>query len=134
MPHLQVIYSSRPFGYDDPTLGAILFAARHFNKRDGITGALICREDIFLQLLEGPATLVAATFQRIERDVRHVEVTKRWSGETAERLFPDWAMRHDPLHSWLWSPEEIIAGALQSTTPVAIRDVFVRLAAIPAGS
>ena len=40
---MQLIYSSRPFGYDDLALTGILSTARRNNLRDGITGALICR-------------------------------------------------------------------------------------------
>lgn len=61
----RVIYTSRPFGFDGATLSGNLIAARHFNSRDGITGALICRDDVFLQLLEGPTALVQATYKRI---------------------------------------------------------------------
>ena len=55
MRDTQLIYASRPFGYDDLTLISILMQARENNARNGITGALICREDVFLQILEGPA-------------------------------------------------------------------------------
>jgi hypothetical protein len=57
---LQLVYASRPFGFDAGTLTAILFDARRCNTRDGITGALICRDDLFLQLLEGPEAAVEA--------------------------------------------------------------------------
>jgi Sensors of blue-light using FAD len=45
---MQLVYASRPFGYDDLTLTGILGQARQNNARNGITGALICREDIFM--------------------------------------------------------------------------------------
>ena len=96
---MQLIYASRPFGYDDLTLTGILFQARRNNARDGITGALICREDLFLQLLEGPRDVVSAAFMRILRDDCHVEIVKLWSGNTETRRFPQWSMRHDPARS-----------------------------------
>jgi hypothetical protein len=37
---MQLIYASRPFGYDELTLVGILASARRNNERDGITGAL----------------------------------------------------------------------------------------------
>ena len=49
----RVIYTSRPFGFDAGMLNGILVDARRMNTRDGITGALICRADIYVQLLEG---------------------------------------------------------------------------------
>lgn len=55
-------YASKPFGYDDLSLIGILSKARSNNARDGITGCLVCREDLYLQLLEGPRDAVIATF------------------------------------------------------------------------
>ena len=40
MREMQLIYASRPFGYDDLTLTSILMQARKNNARVGITGAL----------------------------------------------------------------------------------------------
>jgi hypothetical protein len=48
MPITQIIYASRPFGFDAALLAGILMDARRCNTRDGITGALICRDDLFL--------------------------------------------------------------------------------------
>lgn len=71
----RVIYTSRPFGFDSGTLYGILAHAQQANRRVGITGALICRDDIYLQLLEGPENEVRATVARIKRDDRHLEVS-----------------------------------------------------------
>ncbi len=57
---LQLTYASRPLGYDSAMLTGILFDARRCNARDGITGALICRDDLFLQLPERPEAAVEA--------------------------------------------------------------------------
>ena len=54
----QIIYRSRPFGFDETSLAGILLDARRCNTRDAISGALVCRHDIFLQLLEGPEAVV----------------------------------------------------------------------------
>ena len=48
MRDMQLIYASRPFGYEDLTLTSNLMQARENNARNGITGALICRDDVFL--------------------------------------------------------------------------------------
>jgi hypothetical protein len=74
MDVFRAIYSSEPFGYDSAILDGILMEARRANLRDGITGALICRADIYLQWLEGPELEVRKTLERIERDDRHLEV------------------------------------------------------------
>jgi len=57
---IQLVYASKPFGFDTATLNAILSDARRLNPANAITGALICREDLYLQLLEGPEPAVEA--------------------------------------------------------------------------
>jgi hypothetical protein len=131
MQVVQLVYASRPFGFDAVTLDDILAVARHRNARDDLTGALICRHDIFMQLLEGPRAKVTATFARILRDDRHVDVSLLWCGDAAARLFPEWSMRHDPVRSWMWSREALRAGAIAQATAEESRQVFVRLAREP---
>lgn len=125
----QLIYSSQPFGYDAAMLGGILVAARRNNHRDGLTGALICRHDIYLQLLEGPVAAVTAAFARIARDDRHLDVVELVNADVDCRMFPTWDMLDDPARSWLWSPAEIAAGAVSAAGPDAITRVFARVAA-----
>lgn len=125
----QLIYMSEPFGYDIGILSAILATARRNNARDGITGALICRHDIYLQLLEGDAAAIDALFVRIEKDDRHLAITPLSRMEVADRVFPDWAMMHDPARSWLWSPNEVGRGRVQEVAPDALQRVFARAAA-----
>lgn len=125
----QLIYSSKPFGFDDAALNGILIIARRNNPRDAITGALICRHDLYLQLLEGPQAAVEARYASIARDNRHVEVVKRVSRQVTERMFPSWAMRDDPARSWMWSAKEIEQGALDSAAPSDFISIFSRLAA-----
>ena len=105
MPPVQLIYVSRPFGFDDLALGGILASARCHNLIEGITGSLICREDLFVQMLEGDEDAVHNTFERIKRDDRHTDIANVWSGNIDTRLFPQWAMRHDPAQSWMWTRE-----------------------------
>ena len=129
---MQLIYTSRPFGFDDATLTGILVTARHNNPRLDITGALICRADIYLQLLEGPRPAVTQLFGRIARDDRHLDVTLVSARDAPGRLFGGWAMRDDPARSWLWSQADIAAGAAQEARSEAFGAVFERLAAAPA--
>lgn len=131
MASIQLIYCSRPFGYDELTLAAIFAAARRRNKLDGITGSLICRQDLFLQLLEGPQAAVEASFARIARDSRHIDVVRLWTGESSRPLFPDWDMRHDPARSWMWTPAQVAAGEIERAPADALIEVFRRVAAEP---
>lgn len=125
---MQLIYRSQPFGFDEAILAGILVSARRNNARDGITGALVCRHDIYLQLLEGEAALVEAAYARILLDDRHQDAVRLWSASGGERLFPAWAMRDDPARSWLWSPAEVAAGVIEQAPPTAVRAVFERIA------
>lgn len=129
---IQLVYSSRPFGYDEATLSGILLDARKGNQRDGITGALICRRDIYLQLLEGPAGAVKAAYDRIRRDDRHLEIHLHLTERVTDRLFADWAMLHDPAQSLIWSPDALTEAKRADLPPADLRRVFADLSAAAA--
>ena len=122
----HLIYSSRPFGFDQNILNGILVTSVDNNKRDQITGALICRSDLYLQYLEGPSEVINRTFNKIKHDDRHIEVKVLKEGMHAERLFPKWAMRDDPVRSWMWSREEVDAGALDKISDSDAFNIFQR--------
>jgi hypothetical protein len=128
MPHLQLVYASRPFGFDAGTLLGILFKARSKNAKADVTGCLICRDDIYLQLLEGPADQVDQIYAKILQDDRHVEVTQLVHHEVTDRMFGEWAMRDDPVQSWMWTREQIDAGAVNTAEPEEVLAIFQRLA------
>ena len=127
MTVFRAIYTSQPFGFDEGILGGILLDARRANLRDGVTGALICRADIYLQWLEGPEDLVRATLARIKRDDRHLEVTLHVAELVPERMFGQWAMLHDPAATWIWTQKEVAEGAAERATPEEITGFFLRL-------
>lgn len=131
MSLVQLIYSSKPFGYDAAMLDGILATARRNNPTQDITGALICRGDLYLQMLEGPDEAVMTLFGKIVSDDRHSNVVKRTQRPVKTRLFGAWAMRHDPARSWMWSKQEVDAGALDTASEDDIIDVFARLALEP---
>jgi hypothetical protein len=124
---IQIVYSSRPFGFEESVLSSILFTARSRNTDDDITGALICRADLYLQLLEGPEAAVDATYARIAEDNRHVEVNLLVRKPVDGRLFPNWAMRDDPARSWMWTQKEVASGAVARASEAEILAVFSRL-------
>jgi len=131
---LQLVYASRPFGFDASTLTNILFDARRCNTRDGITGALICRDDLFLQLLEGPETAVEAAYARISADDRHIEVRQLARRKIADnaRMFGAWAMRDDPAATWVWTREEVDAGMPEQASEDEVLAMFRKLPAMDA--
>ncbi len=123
----QLVYSSRPFGFDISTLNNLLLDSRENNVRNELTGALICRSDLYLQLLEGPKKNVLKTFDKIKLDDRHVEVNILISKDTNQRIFPNWAMKDDPVRSWMWSREQVANGEVLTTSPEKILNVFNRI-------
>ena len=127
MQLMSLIYISRPFGFDEPTLGGILLDARRCNRRDDITGALLVRQDIYMQLLEGPRKAVEMAYQRIRQDDRHTDIRSVRRLDTGTRLFADWAMRDDPVKSWMWSRDEVASGAPEESSDQAIMDIFRRV-------
>ncbi|MCH8488844.1 MAG: BLUF domain-containing protein [Oceanicaulis sp.] len=127
MSVFRAIYTSRPFGFDTGILRGILMDARRCNERDGVTGALICRADIYLQWLEGDEEPVRRTLDRISRDDRHLEVRLHVAEPAPERVFGEWAMLHDPATSWIWTQEQVTAGAAERATPEEITGFFLKL-------
>ncbi len=124
----QIVYSSKPFGFDASVLDDILTISRIRNSKADITGTLICRADMYLQLIEGPDAAIQATYQRITMDDRHVEINLLLSRPVTERLFPKWAMRDDPARSWMWDQQEIADGAIAAATQQDILAIFERVA------
>ena len=73
-------------------LQSILASSRKNNPSKGLTGALLYTAGNFAQVLEGPLESVEQTFEVIQRDPRHSEVTVVQSGPTPSRDFPEWSM------------------------------------------
>jgi hypothetical protein len=127
MSIVQLVYSSRPFGFDLSMLGNILMRSRRNNVRDNITGALICRADLYLQWLEGPKDAVEATYTKILKDDRHLDIVRRITRPATERMFPQWSMRDDPAEGWLWSQQDVDNGALDRAEAIEFIRVFERV-------
>ena len=123
----QLIYASQPFGFDDAMLNGILVQARRNNPRDDITGCLICRQDLYVQFIEGPVEAIDALYTKILVDDRHLNVELLSRSFVAKRMFAEWAMRDDPARSWLWSQDAIANGALARATAEDMRTVFAQI-------
>jgi hypothetical protein len=70
----------------------ILLIARQNNERLGVTGMLLYRDGNFLQVLEGPASVVDSLIQRIRHDPRHAGVIVVSRKNIEERQFQEWSM------------------------------------------
>ena len=125
----RLIYCSRPFGFDTSVLNGLLIDSRENNQKNNITGSLICRADIYLQMLEGPEEKVLKTFDKIKKDDRHLEVEVLLiERDIEDRLFPYWAMKDDPVESWMWSQKEIANGEVQKSSREKILNIFKKIA------
>jgi len=124
---LQLIYASRPLGFDAAILSCILTHARAHNAKHDLTGALICRNDIYLQLIEGPEEAVLSLYEKIKHDDRHTNVKTLVQQPIRFRLFPEWAMRDDPVQTWMWTREAVAAGEVERAQVADVVSVFVRL-------
>jgi len=80
-------------------LEAILRSSRRNNAAAGVTGLLIVGGRRFLQALEGPASAVTQTYDRIKADGRHFAAVTLDSRAIAERSFAGWAMGHQSSKS-----------------------------------
>ncbi|MBC7619075.1 MAG: BLUF domain-containing protein, partial [Candidatus Saccharibacteria bacterium] len=68
----SVVYASEattPMTTGD--LEALLVSARGWNRKNGITGVLLCSGNQFLQCIEGPSDAVQETYDRICRSRQH---------------------------------------------------------------
>jgi hypothetical protein len=93
----RIIYCSRnrlggTAAQVDEAISKILKSAQTNNAALDVTGALLYNEGNFAQVLEGPLGSVCEIFEKIQRDLRHSEVTIVETGMIAERQFADWAM------------------------------------------
>jgi hypothetical protein len=125
----QLIYRSQPFGFDRAMLAGILVQARRNNRRDDITGALVCRHDLYIQLIEGPEPAIDALYSRIAADNRHNDVRLALSDTVSERMFPEWEMLDDDMPTMTWTPAQIADGAIEQASPEELRAIFEGIAA-----
>ena len=93
----RLVYTSQNLlrGSDEQRAAAIaeiLAVSRRNNGRVGVSGALLFNGGSFAQVLEGPREAVEATFERIQRDPRHSEVSVLQCEAVAARGFPHWSM------------------------------------------
>jgi hypothetical protein len=96
-PLFRLVYRSRPAVPDgadglQAELARILRASRRRNPGLGVTGALMLRNNCFVQALEGPLPALETLFELICRDERHEEVALLELAPIDQRGFDDWAM------------------------------------------
>lgn len=70
----------------------ILATAWRKNRLNDLTGALLFADGCFAQVLEGPREALEETFEAIECDPRHSDVTILHFHPIGQRSFPGWSM------------------------------------------
>lgn len=98
MPLTQIVYYSRHKAVASgerarlELLRTVLSVSQRNNSRDGLTGFLLFDRTWFLQVLEGERARLMSTYERIQRDPRHSDVTLIALRDTKARSFPTWSM------------------------------------------
>jgi len=89
----RVIYvSSETVPFTEAALDEMLQKSRHSNAAADITGLLLYKDGVFMQILEGPKPAVLALLAKIKVDRRHRNVALLLEGETDTREFQEWSM------------------------------------------
>ena len=122
----QVIYVSKPVGFDNKILDSILVQSKRNNEKNQITGALICRSDLYLQYLEGPAHKIDFVYSKIKLDSRHTDVKLLEDTRSKRRLFSNWAMRDDPVKDWMWTQKEVADAIFERLSKNDAMKIFVQ--------
>ncbi|MEG4416909.1 BLUF domain-containing protein, partial [Microcoleus sp. C2C3] len=100
----------------------ILAKSRRNNALVDLTGALMFSAGYFGQVLEGPQAAIEATFERIQQDPRHGDVSLLEFVPVAARSFDKWAMAYvgeqtgvvDAAYTTGFDPDRITGDALLS--------------------
>ena len=93
MPLAQILYASAAkFKLSERELDALLRTSAERNLGNGITGLLLYSDGNFMQVLEGEADVVEATYQRIAQDPRHHLLYRLGTQAIDQREFSAWHM------------------------------------------
>ena len=91
----QIVYFSTAAGRQDAmTIAGVLAVSRNHNLREKVTGLLVAGGHRYLQIVEGPATIVDALMARIRADQRHLGLTVLVNRKIAARSFAGWSMAY----------------------------------------
>ncbi len=94
----QIVYFSRNKAAESgeraqlELLRSVLSSSQRNNARNGITGFLLFDRTRFFQILEGERGPVLATYERIQKDRRHGDVTLMALRDAKSRAFSTWSM------------------------------------------
>lgn len=90
---MQLIYASQAVHpMSDGELLEILQASRERNSQHNITGKLVYRNGVFLQVIEGEDSDLEPIWTSIKADPRHHNIVEIYYKPILERDFTEWAM------------------------------------------
>jgi len=93
MPLVQLIYTSEADSHmPESEVLDILRKAQFKNQSLKISGLLLFKDGLFIQLLEGDEARVQALFEIIAKDPRHANVMVRDRFQVDQVSLPTWAM------------------------------------------
>lgn len=101
----QIIYVSKATSrFSSEQLTSLLKTARRNNSVSNITGLLLYNGvGTFLQVIEGPESVLKSLMSKIKADNRHIRIDTLFRGSVNGRYFPDWKMgfrdlsKHSPI-------------------------------------
>ncbi len=101
----QIIYMSSIVEPHPKTLQAIVATSLKHNKRDEITGMMLCSDGDIVQAIEGKKKAVQETFARILVDMRHVGIQVLIDENAKGRDFSCWSfgfknMKKSEIQKW----------------------------------
>lgn len=93
MPLVALMYvSAAMVAWGTPIFDRIRHSSLQHNERLDVTGLLLYSAGSFLQLIEGEERAVINTFNRIERDPRHTDITVVDWRFIVDRSYGQWRM------------------------------------------
>jgi diguanylate cyclase (GGDEF)-like protein len=73
-------------------LDSLIYQTRMSNRSMAVTGCLVYRDGLFMQILEGRRDVVLALFEKIKMDSRHKNARLVIEGKAQCRVYADWNM------------------------------------------
>ena len=78
---------------DGSDVFAIVAVSARNNVESELTGVLLFKDGLFLQIIEGPGASINTLMSRLERDNRHSDIRTIARKPITQRAFPKWNMK-----------------------------------------